>query len=120
MLIFVLLQLNSVAQLMPDKVVTEVNWATISSTRYTKGTILVFTKTNDSLITFFKVTHIYLYDSVNLIFEGVLLRSLSYDDHYFAYEVEEPEVAEKVVQFHNLLVSLIPCNINVLMSGKNM
>lgn len=110
--------LQTLLQLCPSKSITKVNWATVSSTRYTEGTILVNSTSNDMLVTFLKVKSIYLYDSTSLIFEGTLFRTVSFDDHLFAYEVKEPEATEMIVLFYNKLVSPIPCNINVLTSGK--
>ncbi|CAG9782115.1 unnamed protein product [Diatraea saccharalis] len=109
----------STMQLCDDRPLVHVTWATVSSTRYVKGTILIYdTNTNDSLPEFLRVNNVYLYDSNDLIFVGTLMQTLRFDDHFFAYEVGETETNQNVIKRYKSLVSPIPCNINVLNNGK--
>lgn len=97
----------------------QVTWATVSTTRYVKGTVLVYTTSPDDLLPiFFEVQNVFLYNSDSLILMGQLFQTLEFDDHFFAYEVKEPEAKETVVKFHNCLSYPMPCNINILSSGK--
>lgn len=95
---------------------TKVSWATISSTYYTKDTILVHsTSSEDCLVTFFKLTHIFVLNSkCDLIFKGILLDTLHFDEHFFAYEIIEPTYLKYVVKLHSLLEFPIPCNISTV------
>ncbi|KAF9408398.1 hypothetical protein HW555_011901 [Spodoptera exigua] len=101
------------------KSLVQVTWATVSTTRYAKGTILVYdTSPDDLLPVFFKVQNVFLYDSNSLILMGQLLQTLEFDEHFFAYVVQEPEAKQNVVKFLNSFSHPIPCNINILSNSK--
>lgn len=49
---------------------------------------------------------------------GILMQTLVYDEHFFAYVVAETEAKENVVRYYKNLVSPIPCHISILSNGK--
>ncbi|XP_055910338.1 uncharacterized protein LOC129944725 isoform X1 [Eupeodes corollae] len=111
--------LQSLLQLDPKKTLIRVNWATMSSILYKKGSILVKSLNSDRyLYNFFLLEKIYLYNCDCLIFEGMLLQTLCFDDHYYAYEVEVPSLTNQVTMLLESFLSPIPNTLNTLPNGR--
>ena len=103
----------------PEKSLIKVNWASMFSVKYKKGSVMVKDVCTDNyLYTFCIVEDIYLYDSNCLIFKVFLLDTLTFDDHYFAYHVEMPSLKEYATFFHDCLLSPIPNTKVVLPNGR--
>lgn len=94
------------------------SWATVSSTYYGSGTILVYGTSPNDIMYFFKVSEIFLFNYSILIFKGDLLHTVDFDEHFQAYEIEELSNQKPVFKLHNDLESSIPCNINVVAFNK--
>lgn len=110
---------KSKLNLCSNKTLTKVNWATVSTTRYVRGTVLLYsTDPNESLPLFVTLSNIFLFDSKQLILMGNLLKTVNFNSHYFAYEAQDLEKRVEVALFHDNLISGIPCNENVMKSGK--
>lgn len=93
-------------------------WVTVTSTYYGEGTILIYSTNleNSMFLSFFKLTDIYIYHTDCVILKGIKLNTLNFDDHFCAYQVEEPQNKIFIVKLYRDLESPIPCNINIVMN----
>lgn len=66
---------------------TKTSWAKVSTTHYSRDTILVYSMSSeDDLVSFFKLTDIFVLDSIHdLLFKGILLETLNFDEHFNAF-----------------------------------
>lgn len=82
-----------------------VSWVAMSSVRYKKGSILVYDQVpvldrND--LTFLVVDNLYLYDNIKVILTGTLLKTIFFDCHYYAYEVEHKVEKNTAIWYNDL------------------
>lgn len=94
-----------------------VRWVTMSSVRYNKGSVLVYDPVpldrNDLI--FLMVDNLYLYDNTRVIVTGTLLKTIIFDIHYYAYEVEH-KVDKKTAVWYNDLQFKTPHTLNTITS----
>ncbi|XP_022821285.1 uncharacterized protein LOC111352853 isoform X1 [Spodoptera litura] len=107
------LQLSSLQKL------TKTSWATVASTYYSKDSILVYSTSPEDLVTFFKLTDIFILNSkFDVILKGYLMKTLCFNEHFYAYEVFEPEEIRFAVKLQSQLESPIPCHISIVCNKK--
>lgn len=101
----------------PSKSLVKVNWASMCSIRYNKGSILLYDLNTDAyLYMFLVVENIYVFNSDQLCFSGNLLKAIDFDEHFFAYHVKLSN--EHCTIFHNSLLSPTPNTLCMLFNGE--
>lgn len=96
-----------------------VRWLAMSSIRYKKGSVLVYTSEpigdrND--ITFFLVDNLYICHDDEVVLTGTLLQTILFDYHYYAYEVEHK--TEKIAIRYRTLQFQTPHTLHTVLSPR--
>lgn len=100
-----------------SKPLIKVTWAMMCSIRYNKGCVLVYDSDKDGyLYTFLVIENVYVYNTDELLFSGNVLKTIDFDDHYFAYHVKPSD--EYCTVFYNSLLSPIPNALCMLSNGE--
>jgi hypothetical protein len=64
------------------------SWALISSTRFYTGCVVVH-RIEPHIIHFAIIHKVYVYNNNNVVFKAKPMETINFDDHYFAYNVED-------------------------------
>jgi hypothetical protein len=99
------------------KTIFRVLWASMSSCRYSKDSILVYDKmpiSDRNEVTFLMVNNVYIYNDEKIILTGNLLKSVLFDEHYYAYDVIRTD--QQVAIWLTNLSFMTPHTKNVLTS----
>lgn len=108
--------IQSCLRLDETKSLFRVPWFTMSSVRYSKGSILVCSSNpncdrND--VTFFMVSGVYIFNN-EVILTGTPLQTIIFDSHYYAYEVEQQ--VKKIAIWYKTLNFQTPHTLNTVFS----
>jgi len=92
-----------------DRSLLSVAWASVSTTCYKKGLVLADSLQDDGyLVNFFTLNKIYLYNSKILILFGDRLKTVCFEEHLYAYEVQTDNSLSPVLVTHENLLSPFP------------
>jgi hypothetical protein len=97
--------------------IKSVTWVTISSTRYARDCVLVSGIETEN-VNFSIVTDIYIYNDRNVVFKALPMNTIAFDDHYFAYQVENPPLNTQSIYINcDTMQYPYPCNITIVGYG---
>lgn len=91
-------------------------WITVKGTKYKSKMVLTLNIEENKLPTFCIIEHLFLYNKQVVIFKCSELRTITFDEHIYSYEVNE-ENSNQIFVYHSMLSLFIPNNISTLPIG---